>query len=345
MGGGVIAALAFSFVVRADRLTNPWVVWGLIAVTTLSLVGVLAVGRVVNGAKRWIDLGPINIQPAEFAKLAVVVGISWYVVSQRERLRSTFYGIVAPLMGFAFLAGLVYATKDLGSVVVMFVALSAILWYGGVRISQFFAFVGLGIPILFYEAAWSVAYRRDRILSFLDPFGSEGPTAYHLQQSFIAIGSGGMHGQGLGEGMTKLGFLPERHTDFIYAVICEEFGFTGGAAVAVAYMLLVWVGLFIASQCRDLHRRLLVVGITAVIGFQAFGNLLVVTGCVPTKGMTLPFISYGGTSVAVCILLAAIIDSVAAAEAADAKARRRRTPPDLRGASITDERALRWQEA
>ncbi len=342
MLAGFIGALVYLHVVGVDRLKRWWMVAGIVAVTAATLVAVLVLGREVNGAKRWIELGPVNLQPAELAKAAVVIGIAWYFTRFPHLVRSTFYGIIAPVLGFGLLAGLVYATKDLGSVVVMFVAMSVILWYAGARVWQYVGLVALALPVVFYQAAWSVGYRRDRILSFIDPFNSEGPTAYHLQKAFIAIGSGQANGLGLGEGNSKLGYVPECHTDFIFAVICEEFGFVGGCALAATYLALIGVGLWIAANTRDLHRRLLAVGCTAVIGFQAFGNLLVATGSVPTKGMTLPFISYGGSSVAICILLVAIIDSVAAADQRDLNALGR-TRATWRGASVKTQKAIRWQ--
>jgi cell division protein FtsW len=308
----------------------------------LSLLLVLAIGRTVNGAKRWIDLGPVNLQPAEIAKLAVVIGTAWYFATLPHLARTFWHGILRPLVGFGLLAGLVYATKDLGSVVVMGVAFSIILWYAGARMLPYLGLVAAALPILFYSAAWSVGYRRDRMLSFIDPFNSEGPTAYHLKQAFIAMGSGGFWGSGLGQGSAKLGFVPEKHTDFIYAVVCEEFGMVGGLGLATLFLLLIGIGLRIAATSRDLHRRLLAVGCVTVIGFQAFGNMLVVLGCVPTKGMTLPFISYGGTSVAVCILLVGILDAVARANQRELQLSGRVTGVP-RGAAIKTEKALRWQ--
>ena len=344
MSGGLAGAIAISWWFGTDRLRSTgWTALAL-AVTVLSLLAVLAVGRTVNGAKRWIDLGPVNLQPAELAKLAVVIAAAWYFARFPHLTRTFWHGVLRPLLGFACIAGLVYATKDLGSVVVMGVVFSMVLWYAGARMLPYLGLVLAILPIAFYSAAWSVGYRRDRMLSFIDPLNSDGPTAYHLKQGFIAMGSGGLWGTGLGQGTAKLGFVPEKHTDFIFAVICEEFGTVGGVGLASLYLVFIGIGLRIAATSRDLHRRLLAVGCTTVIGFQAFGNMLVVTGCVPTKGMTLPFISYGGTSVAVCLVFAGILDAVAKANLRDQLALGRTT--DLpRGAVVKTEKALRWQGA
>jgi cell division protein FtsW len=342
MAAGIFGAWIVSRWIGAEGLRqNGWVYLALGA-TVLSLIAVLAIGRTVNGAKRWIDLGPINLQPAELAKLAVVIGIAWYFTRFPHLVRTTFYGVIVPLLGFALLAGLVYLTKDLGSVVVMAVVLSAMLVFAGVKVWQYAGICLAALPLLAYQAAWSVGYRRDRMLSFMDPLGSDGPTAYHLKQSFIAIGSGGIWGVGLGEGSSKLGFVPEKHTDFIYAVVCEEFGFAGGMTLAAVYLALICTGMSIAAHSRDLHRRLLAIGAVVVMGFQAFGNMLVVTGAVPTKGMTLPFISYGGTSVAVSLVLIGILDAVARANAKQQLDTGTAAFPE-RGAIIKTQKALRWQ--
>ena len=343
MAGGLAVALTISLGIGADRLRSNWLIGIALIGTLMSLVAVLVLGREVNGAKRWIDLGPVNLQPSELAKLAVVVGAAWYFAREAERIRSIWHGVLVPLIGFGILAGAVYATKDLGSVVVMGVVLTAMIAFAGANLGYYLGLVVMALPLVAWQAAWSVGYRRDRMTSFLDPLNMDGPTAYHLKQSFIAIGSGGLFGAGAGEGVANLNFLPEHHTDFIYAVVCEQYGLVGGLGLAFVYLLLVLTGLSIAWSARDMHRRLLAVGATVVLGFQAFGNMLVATGAVPTKGMTLPFISYGGSSVACCLVLVGIIDAVARAEARD------RANDPLRsqriGASIRTEKAWRWAGA
>jgi cell division protein FtsW len=314
MVAGLLGAL---FISRfGSRMLRDWRIVGLVfGSAVLSLMAVLALGRSINGARRWIDLGPVNLQPAEIAKLAVIVGVAWLLGRSAERVRTFKHGLLLPVMAFGLLAGLVYATKDLGSVVVMGVVLLAMMLMAGAPWAKLLAFIAAALPLIAYVAVWEVSYRRERFFAFLDPWNADGPAAYHLQQSFVAIGSGGVTGAGLGEGGAKLAFLPERHTDFIYAVICEEFGMVGGLGVATAFFALVVVGLMIAHQSRDLHRRLLATGAVMILGTQAFWNMLVVTGAAPTKGLTLPFISYGGSSVAICLVLAGILDSCARANA------------------------------
>ncbi len=316
MAGGVLCAVLLSQL-GAARLRNwPWVA-GIVGIAVLSLLAVLAFGRSINGAKRWIDLGPVNLQPAEIAKFAVIIAVAWLLGRSAERVRTFNHGLLFPVLAFAALAGLVYCTKDLGSVVVMGIVLLSMMLMAGAPWGKLCAIGAAALPLLAYIAVWEVSYRRERFFAFIDPWNSEGPAAYHLQQSFVAIGSGGTAGVGLGEGGAKLAFLPERHTDFIYAVICEEFGMVGGLSIAAVFFALIIVGLMIAHQSRDLHRRLLATGAVMIIGTQAFWNMLVVTGAAPTKGLTLPFISYGGSSVLICLALVGLLDACARANARD----------------------------
>lgn len=340
MAAGAVAAMVIG-AMGAERLRQGWVVALVVvgALGSLALVHVL--GREINGAKRWIDLGPINLQPAELAKFALVIAAAWHLSRVAERVRSSWYGVVVPLMGFVLIGGLVYLTKDLGSVVVMAVVLGAMIVFAGAPWWYLVSIGGLCAPALIYYTVIQVSYRRDRMLAFLDPWNADGPAAYHLQQSFIAIGSGGLFGVGLGQSTAKMSFLPEKHTDFIYAVICEEFGMVGALSVAGVYLLLVYTGLLIAAQARDRHLRLLAIGSTVLLGTQAFWNMLVVTGAVPTKGLTLPFISYGGSSVVVCLALIGVLDAVAQANVRATN----RTSSSRIGAAVRgdSDKAWRWQ--
>lgn len=310
MAAGAMIAVGISSI-GTERLRQGKVIGIVVLGTIIALIMVLLVGREVNGAKRWIDLGPINVQPAEMAKFALVVAAAWYLTQVAERSRSIWYGVILPALGFAVIAGLVYATKDLGSVVVMALVLVVMMSFAK---TQWLFAVGMGIlcmPVFYLLTIQNVLYRKERFLAFLDPWNSEGPAAYHLQQSLIAIGSGGLTGVGLGQSTAKLNFLPEKHTDFIFSIVCEELGMVGALAVAGAFLLLVITGFLIANQAKDRYLRLLAVGATLVLGTQSFWNMLVVMAVVPTKGLTLPFISYGGSSVVICLALVGILDAVA----------------------------------
>ncbi len=306
----------------------------LLAVGTL--LAVLAFGRTINGARRWLDLGPFNLQPAEIAKVAVVLAAAWWFAYAAERVRAAWEGVLLPLLGFAVLGGLVFMTKDLGSVVVMGATLAGLLLFAGANVAYFAALVGCLLPLLSFVAVFRESYRYDRIMAFLDPNGVEGPAGYHLRQSLIAFGSGGLFGAGLGQSTARLGFVPEAHTDSIFTVIGADLGLAGAALLALAFLWLTAVGLLIAWRCASLQGRLIAVGCTMIIVIQAFWHMLMNVGGVPTKGLTLPFISYGGSSVAVCLVLVGMLDAVARASAAQTATAR------LRGAVVRSRE--RWNE-
>jgi cell division protein FtsW len=200
-----------------------------------------------------------------------------------------------------------------------FVTMQAVAMGAGLAGAAALSLLGLTLltaPMAFYLAVFKESYRWERITAFVDPFSASGPAGYHLVQSYVTIAHGGVWGVGLGEGTARLVPLPENHTDFIYAMICGELGMVGGLAVAAAFLLLVATGLLIALRAQDLHARLLAIGVTVALGTQAFWNMLVATGAVPTKGLTLPFISYGGSSAAMCLCLIGVLDAVARAQAA-----------------------------
>ena len=339
MALGVVVAVVTSML-GAERWRDGRLVLLVVLGTVGCLILALAIGRSVKGAHRWIDVGPVNIQPAELAKFALVVAAAWHFGRAAEKARSYFHGVLLPLGGFAIVGGMIYMTKDLGSVLVLGVVLCAILVFAEAPWLYFLTVIGAIAPAAIYVTVLSEGYRRDRILAFLDPMRYDGPAAYHLRQSFIAIGSGGLSGVGLGQSSLSLTFLPEKHTDFIYAVICEEFGLIGALVVAFAYFALVITGIAIAARATAAHQRLLAIGATMALGLQAFWNMLVVTGAVPTKGLTLPFISYGGSSLIVCLALVGLLDAVA--RATESERRSLSTTSVRLGARIRSEKALRW---
>ncbi len=306
---GVMAALGISRL-GPKRLQTTWFVLGSAAVSLGLLLIVPYVGRMTNGATRWIDVGPIKVQPAELAKITLIILAAWYFARVGEKIRQHWNGVVIPLLCFAVYALLIYRTRDLGSVIV----LTGILWAIFVFVRAPWMYVtGVGVlaaPLVAYVAIFQEAFRRERMGVFLNPFESEANAAYHLQQSLISIGNGRVTGVGLGQGLKDY-HLPELHTDFIYCIICEEFGMIGGVIVAALFFLLVTFGFHIANSATDRFQRVLAIGATLLIGIQAFWNMYVVTSLVPTKGLTLPFISYGGTSLVVCLVAVGLLDSVA----------------------------------
>jgi len=266
------------------------------------LLVVLAVGNEINGARRWIRFAGVGIQPSELAKLALAVFLAATLARQGERVRTFKRGFL-PVMAVASLTmGLVLLEKDLGTTILMGALTLIMLFVAGTRMSYVLAAVMLAAPMVWQQII-GVDYRRGRLEDFLSGDG------YQVHQALIAIGSGGTWGLGLGEGRQKLGFLPENHTDFILATVGEEMGFVGIAVVLCLIALLVWRGLVIARNAPDRFGTYLATGLSALFGLQALVNMAVVLEVIPAKGITLPFLSYGGSSLlaslsAVGVLLA-----------------------------------------
>ncbi len=283
----------------------------LLVVAILLLVVVLVAGKSVNGASRWIPLGLFNLQPAEVAKLSLFIFMAGYLVRKSEEVRSSFFGgFIKPIIVFATLASLLLLQPDLGTVVVMLVTLFGMLFIAGAKLTQFLALMVVGLlsvaALIYIEP-----YRMRRVTSFLDPWDDPFGSGYQLTQSLMAFGRGSWFGQGLGNSIQKLEYLPEAHTDFVFAVLAEELGFIGVTLVLILIFSLVIKAVLIgrkALEGEQLFGGYLAFGIGIWFAFQTLVNVGAAAGMVPTKGLTLPLISYGGSSlitmtVAVSILL------------------------------------------
>lgn len=270
----------------------------------LGLVAVLVLGDEVNGARRWIRAPGINIQPSELAKVCLAIFLSSVLARQGERVRRFTGGFLPPLLIASLTMVLVLLEKDLGTTILLGALTLTTLFVAGTRVSYVLAAVMLAAPL-----AWSqivgVGYRKGRLLDFLS-----GEQSYQIQQSLIAIGSGGTWGLGLGAGRQKLGFLPENHTDFILASIGEELGLVGIYGVIALFCLLVWRGLVAARGAPDRFGTYLAVALSALFGLQALINICVVLDVIPAKGITLPFLSYGGSSLLVSMAMTGILLSI-----------------------------------
>ncbi len=288
----------------ARGLWNP--VWAIILVifAGIVLVHVPGIGREVNGASRWITIGPVTFQPSEIAKWGMPLVLAWWCCSRGEKLR-TFWGGFVPPIAFAALVAMGIAIEDLGTAtLVMLIALIVVVaagcrWWHAALLAPvaIVGFVGLIIVS---------PYRVNRIIAYLDPYADSQGIGYHIIQSMGAISGGGVAGRGLGNSVQKFGYLPEGTTDFIYAIICEETGIIGAFLVITLYALLLWCGWLVIGALRETrasvqtprlapYSQLVGLGILATIGFQALINILVVTGLAPTKGIALPLLSRGGT--------------------------------------------------
>ena len=283
----------------------------------LSFVGLLLVfvpslGASVQGAeggrfKRWINIGlPINFQPVEFAKIALVMHAANFISRNPERVKSFFNGVLPNLLILTVAFGLVVSQPDFGSAFLLAVTVCIVLFIGGIRIWHVLMLAGAGGGLLSLLVIRD-SYRLKRIMDYLAMLKSPDAANYHLTRSLDALEGGGFLGMGIDSSLQKISRLPYPHTDFIFAVLGEEFGFVGTATVTVIFMLFVWRGLHIARYANDLFGSLLAIGLTTLIGLQAFINIGVVTGLLPTKGITLPFISYGGSSIVLSLVSVGIL--------------------------------------
>jgi cell division protein FtsW len=280
-----------------------------IGIVFLTLVLIPGVGREVNGSMRWIALGPVNAQSSEVAKLCLVLYLSGYMVRHEEKLKITFAGFIHPVVVVTLISGLLLLEPDYGSAVVLFATALGMMFMGGVPLSRFFIWVFTASAALMSLAILS-PYRLQRLTSFMDPWQDPFNTGFQLSQALIAFGRGDWFGVGLGSSVQKLFYLPEAHTDFVYAVLAEEFGLAGSILIVFLYFLLVWRAFLIgdtAHRAGRLFSAFLAYGIALVIGIQAFINIGVNMGVLPTKGLTLPLISYGNNSIIITIILIALL--------------------------------------
>lgn len=299
-----IATLNIS-IARWEQLRNP-VLLG----SFLLLVLVLILGHTVNGATRWIRLGFINIQPAEVAKLSIFIFTAGYLDKRQEEVVESIKGFIKPLVVFGLMALLLIMQPDFGSVVVMFITILAMLFVAGAKLWQFIALVTVGLVVvtllIYFEP-----YRLERMATFVDPWKHPFGSGYQLTQSLMAFGRGGWFGQGLGNSVQKLAYLPEAHTDFVFAVLAEELGFIGVTLVLMLVSSLVIKALLISFRCLKIEQQFsgfLALAIGIWFAFQTVVNVGASAGIVPTKGLTLPLVSYGGSSLVVmCIAVAILI--------------------------------------
>ncbi len=298
----------------ASRIDYIW--WKRLSLPLLGLIGFLlvmvlipSIGGEKHGARRWLLLGPISFQPAEMAKLIVVIYLAAYLARKEDRLQHFSTGLLPPLLVVGVISGLILQEPDLGTVVVLGLVAGGLLFVGGARLAHLSAMALCAIPIVFV-LVWTSDYRRPRLMAFLNPGSDPSNAGHQITQSFLAFGSGGLFGVGLGEGKQKLLFLPEPHTDFVLALVGEELGFVGTCVIILLFAVFVIRGFQIAARARTPFGRSLGVGITTLIGIQALFNACVATGLLPTKGLTLPFVSYGGSSLVVSLTGVGILLSI-----------------------------------
>lgn len=272
----------------------------------LILVLIPGIGVARTEAQRWIDLGFMRFQPSDLTKFAMVLFAANYLVVKKDKMQEFKKGLlpVLTVTGLAF--GLIMLQPDLGTALTIFLTVCILLFGGGARVLHMAGLSLLSVPAVLV-LIFLAPYRLARLVSFLNPWADPGGSGWHIIQSLLAIGSGSLAGVGLGASRQKFLYLPEPWTDFIYAIICEELGFIGGAAVIILFLILIWRGFRIAMSAQDLFGQYLALGLTAMIAVQVSINLGVVLGTLPVTGITLPLISYGGTSLMITLACIGIL--------------------------------------
>ena len=294
------------------RLREPAVVYTVLCLVVVMLVGTFFLDK-SHATHRWIKLGPLNLQPSEMAKLAIILYLAWFLDLRRRRETSlefkkqdflqTILPAVAPIL---VCVALIVAEPDLGTSVDVVLIMAAILFVAGLSWKWLAVGAAAGLPALLL-LIMNASYRQARLMAFLHPDSDPQGAGFQLLQSLIAVGSGGFTGVGLMESKQKLFYLPEAHTDFIFAVICEELGFLGATIVIALFAMYAWRGLRAAFNAPDAFGRMVALGVTAMVLFQALINFAVVLGMMPTKGIPLPFVSYGGSSLLVMLLATGVL--------------------------------------
>ena len=341
LGLGVVMVYSASAILATDRFRDAhfflkkqlfWavlglgVMWGVMAIDyrkwrplvspLLALAFVLLVlvlvppfGQSINGTRRWLRWGPISVQPTELAKLVLVVYLADFLARRQAVIGHLWRGILPPLVVTGGVAGLVLLQPDLGSAVAIVGVVLCMIFVAGARLAHLGMIGGLAVPVVAL-AVYMAPYRLRRVLTFLDPWADPRGAGFQIIQSYLALGGGGLLGRGLGESKQKLFYLPEPHTDFIFAVLGEELGFLGALATVVLFGILLWRGIRIGLRVADPFGALVAFGVTALLVNQAVVNLGVVVGVFPTKGLPLPFVSSGGSSLLVAMAAVGLLLNV-----------------------------------
>lgn len=300
-----LGAMVVTMQLDYRRYKHPAIVFSFMGMTTLLLISVFFLDRSHN-THRWIHAGGFSLQPSELAKPALILFLAYILEGKTKAIddvRNTLLPAAAPVLVFL---GLIVLQPDLGTAIACAGIAACIFYVAGMRMRYFgYAFAASLVPL--YFLIFHVSFRRDRILAFLNPYADRQRAGFHIIQSLIAVGTGGITGTGLMEGKQKLFYLPEPHTDFIFAVTAEELGLVGAMCVVTLFGIFLWRGMRTSSRTEDLFGRYLAVGITSMVVLQALINISVVLGMMPTKGIPLPLVSYGGSSLFVTLACVGVL--------------------------------------
>ncbi len=296
----VVGVFLLAITTRIDYRRHIALAWPGATVTLALLGAVLVIGQTLGGTKGWLNLGFLHLQPVEVAKLGTVLFFAGHFNAHRDEL-ARFRGLVAPLAVLGSMLALIMLQPDFGSGLVLAGTGFLMLLAAGARLGHLFGLASLGVPMAVALATME-PYRMERLLAFWNPWKDPQDTGYQIIQSLMAIGSGGLFGLGLGQSRQKFSYLPENHTDFIFSIIGEELGLVGTVLVLTLLFVFAWRGYRAALLAPDYYGSLLAVGITTMITLQALMNIGVISGVLPVTGITLPFISYGGSSLAITLI-------------------------------------------
>jgi len=289
-------------VMRIDyrNYRQPRVIWTMLGLVAVALVAVLF-GRPVNGASRWLLLGPLGVQPSELAKIAVIFCTAALLERRMDRIDEIGYSLLPIGITVGVIVALILIEPDLGTAVTVLMIAAVMVFAAGLNYTYLLGLFLTAAPAAYLVIATS-EYRMKRVTAFLDPYSDPLGDGYQMIQSMIAIGTGGITGRGLMDGLQKLFYLPEPHNDFIFSVIGEELGLIGATVVVACFCIITWRGLRTAMRAPDRFGTFVAIGLTTMVAFQAFFNISVVLGILPTKGIPLPFVSYGGSSLLINLL-------------------------------------------
>jgi len=305
--GSLAAFMAYRIPMSFWQQTG-WL-WLLFAFAMLALVLIPGIGREVNGSRRWVALGPLTLQCSEIAKACVILYLAGYLVRRQQEVRERFRGFIKPMALLFFVTLLLLLEPDFGATVVTVATAFGMLFLAGARLGQFLLVI-LSAVMALVVLIWTSPYRMQRLTAFTDPWADQFNSGYQLTQALIAFGRGEWFGVGLGNSVQKLFYLPEAHTDFVFAILAEEFGLLGSLTVVALFVLLI-VRILQLGLSAERHGKLfgayVCYGVAFMVSGQAFINIGVNTGLLPTKGLTLPFLSYGGSSLIVCCGLLGIV--------------------------------------
>jgi cell division protein FtsW len=312
-----LAVLAVAMRVDYRLYRHDAFIWGLLGLVGVMLVAVFF-SAPINGTRRWLGVGGLGIQPSELAKVAVVLFTALVLERRMHRINDVSYSLAPIGIVIGGICGLIFFQPDYGTMLSLLLIVAMMVFAAGLHYRYVFGVALLAIPVLGFLLL-SADYRRDRILAFLDPWADPLGKGFQTIQALIAVGTGGITGKGLMGGVQKLFYLPEPHTDFIFAVIGEELGLIGTTAVVICFAVIAWRGLRISMRAEDTFGSLVALGLTTMICVQAFVNMSMVLALMPTKGIPLPFVSNGGSSLLICLLGTGLLLNISQHESADVR--------------------------